>query len=150
VTHFYSDKKNTDEMIKLLNVLLEEYRHLRTIYLSWDAASWHISEKLYDVIASSNKMAHATGAPHVEVAPLPAGAQFLNVIESVFSGMSRAVIRSSNYMSVDDAKAAIDRHFSDRNAYFLANPQRAGKKIWGSERVPPRFLEGQNCKDPRY
>ena len=150
VTHLYSDKKNTDEMIKLLNVLLEEYRHLKTIYLSWDAASWHISEKLYDVIASSNKMAHATGAPHVEVAPLPAGAQFLNVIESVFSGMSRAVIRSSNYMSVDDAKAAIDRHFSDRNAYFLANPQRAGKKIWGSERVPARFLEGQNCKDPRY
>src|SRR3954447_16397013 len=62
VTHFYSDKKNTDEIIKLLNVLLKKYRHLRTIYLSLDAASWHISEKLYDVIASSNKMAHATGA----------------------------------------------------------------------------------------
>src|ERR1700722_2787875 len=28
-------------------------------------------------------------------APLPAGAQFLNVIESVFSGMSRAVIHNS-------------------------------------------------------
>jgi hypothetical protein len=30
-------------------------------------------------------------------APLPAGAQFLNVIESVFSGMARAVNANSNY-----------------------------------------------------
>jgi hypothetical protein len=44
------------------------------------------------------------------LAPLPAGAQFLNVIESVFSGMARAVIDNSNYGSVDEARAAIDRY----------------------------------------
>lgn len=39
VTHFYSKKKNTDEMIKLLDILKAEYRHLDRIFLSWDAAS---------------------------------------------------------------------------------------------------------------
>ncbi len=150
MTHFYSEKKNTEEMIKLLNVLLEKYRHLTTIYLSWDAASWHISKKLSKVVEANNKMAYVTGATRVEVAPLPAGAQFLNVIESVFSGMSRAVIRCSNYESVASAKVAIDRHFKERNEYFINHPRRAGRKIWGLERVPSQFSEGQNCKDPRY
>jgi hypothetical protein len=27
---------------------------------------------------------------------------------------------------------------------------RAGGKIWGKERVPNTFREGQNCKNPRY
>ena len=48
------------------------------------------------------------GGPLIETSPLPAGAQFLNVIESVFSGMARAIIHNSDYKSMDVAKAAID------------------------------------------
>jgi hypothetical protein len=51
--------------------------------------------------------------------PLPSGAQFLNVIESVFSGMSRAILHNSDYKSVDECKEAIDRYFKDRNSAFL-------------------------------
>lgn len=51
---------------------------------------------------------------------------------------------------MDEAKAAIDRYFAERNAHFVANPQRAGGKIWGKELVPNTFQEGQNCKDPQY
>jgi hypothetical protein len=36
ITHFYSLKKNTDEMIKMADLLRAEYRTCRTIYLSWD------------------------------------------------------------------------------------------------------------------
>ena len=104
VTHFYSKKKNTDEMIKLVDILLERNRHLKCIYLSWDAASWHISKRLSERIASNNVMAQVTGSARVEVAPLPAGAQFLNVIELVFSGLARAVIHNSDYQSIDEAK----------------------------------------------
>jgi len=86
----------------------------------------------------------------VETAPLPSGAQFLNVIESVFSGMSRAVIHNSDYPTVDDAKVAIDRYLDERNQIYLEHPQRAGKKIWGKEREPAMFSESNNCKDPRY
>lgn len=39
VTHFYSDKKNTDEMIKLTDILVEKYGTHNRIWLSWDAAS---------------------------------------------------------------------------------------------------------------
>ena len=88
--------------------------------------------------------------PRIELAPLPSGAQFLNVIESVFSGMARAIIHNSDYSSVDACKAAIDRHLEERNQHFRVEPKRAGKKIWGKELVPPEFSEGNNCKDPRY
>ncbi len=150
VTHFYSEKKNTAEIIKLMNILLERNRHLSRIYLSWDAASWHMSKQLVERIAANNVMAYVTGSTRVETAPLPAGAQFLNVIESVFSGMARAIIHNSNYSCVDDAKAAIDRYFTERNQFFRVHPKRAGNKLWGNEREFATFSESSNHKDPRY
>jgi hypothetical protein len=150
VTHFYSDKKDTTEIIKLLELLLARYRHLSRLYLSWDAASWHVSKRLAERIAANNSMAYVTGSTQAEVAPLPAGAQFLNVIESVFSGMARAIIHNSDYQSVDDAKSALDLHFAQRNEYFRVHPQRAGKRIWGRERHAPTFSESNNTKDPKY
>ena len=152
VTHFYSTKKNTDEMIRLLDVLLKRYKGFTRIYLSWDAASWHISKKLNQRVDEVNDLSYRQKHKTAEVviAPLPASAQFLNVIESVFSGMSRAIIHNSNYGSVDEAKTAIDRYISDRNKHFQDHPKVAGKTIWGSELVPSRFNEGQNCKDKNF
>jgi hypothetical protein len=150
VTHFYSSRKNTGEMIKMMDVLIAKYADRSKFYLSWDAASWHISKELNQRIVKHNCQVDERGGVVVEAAPLPSGAQFLNVIESVFSGMSRAIIHSSNYHSVDDAKAAIDRYFDERNDYFQKHPHRAGKKIWGMEREPAMFSGSNNCKDPRY
>jgi hypothetical protein len=64
--------------------------------------------------------------------------------------MARAIIHNSDYKIVEDAKAAIGRYFDERNSHFLEHPKRAGKKIWGNEREPPRFSDANNCKDPRY
>ena len=64
--------------------------------------------------------------------------------------MARSIIHNSDYKTPDDAKAAIDRHFADRNAHFLRHPRSAGKKIWGKERALADFSEANNCKDPRY
>ncbi len=152
VTHFYSSKKNTDEMIKLLEVLLSKYTAEERIYFSWDAASWHASKKLYEKVTEVNEPLYRkrNHTLLVELAPLPSSAQFLNVIESVFSGMAKAVIHNSDYQSVDECKFAIDRYFTDRNQAFLENPKRAGKKIWGEEAVCPVFKETNNCKDPQY
>jgi transposase len=152
VTHFYSTKKDTEEMIKLLDVLLVQYADCERLYLSWDAASWHDSNLFHERVAEVNspqyRAAHHT--PLVELAPLPTRAQFLNVIESVFSGMARAIIHNSDYQSVEEAKAAIDCYFRERNEYFLRHPKKAGRKIWGKERVPCRFSEANNCKDPLW
>jgi transposase len=152
VTHFYSDRKNTDEMLKLLQVLLEKYADQSCIFFSWDAASWHASKKLYKRVEEINSVESQAEhkVPLVKLAPLPSCAQFLNVIESVFSGMARAIIHNSDYLSVNACKAAIDRHLEERNQHFRANPKRTGKKIWGKELVPPEFSESNNCKDPRY
>lgn len=152
ITHFYSNKKNTDEMIRLLSLLLKRYGNEECIYFSWDAASWHASKKLYEKVAKVNSSNYRNkhNTPIVKLAPLPSGAQFLNVIESVFSGMARAIIHNSDYSSVDECKNAIDRYFDDRNQYFIKNPKKAGNKIWGKERVKSVFDEGNNCKDPMY
>ncbi|WP_267395015.1 MULTISPECIES: IS630 family transposase [unclassified Sphingomonas] len=150
ITHFYSERKNTTEMIRMMDVLVDQYANRRTIYLSWDAASWHVSKKLMARIEEHNATAEAYHRPRVATAPLPAGAQFLNVIESVFSGMARAVIHNSDYASADAARAAIDQYFADRNQQFRENPRRAGKRIWGDERVVAEFSDSNNCKDPRW
>lgn len=148
ITHFYSRTKNTAEMIKLARRLLEEYPATQTLYLSWDAASWHVSKKLCTFIDVHN--ANHGSLPRIELVPLPASAQFLNVIESVFSGMARAIIHSSDYPSVDAAKEAIDRYFEERNRHFEENPKRAGARIWGKERTTASFSAGNNCKDKAY
>jgi transposase len=148
ITHFYSTKKNTGEMIRLMQILIDQYCNRKKLYLSWDAASWHISKELFERIEEHNA-AVGDSAPIVETAPLPARAQFLNVIESIFSGMARAIIHNSDYESVDAAKAAIDLYFAERNRHFQEHPRRAGRKIWGKELVPAEFSESNNCKDPR-
>jgi transposase len=93
IIHFFSDRKNSPETCKLIDLLRRQYKGYRCIYLSWDAASWHSSEQLLERVEFLNGWAAHDGAPHIEILPLPAQAQFLNVIESVFSGMARAVTR---------------------------------------------------------
>jgi transposase len=152
VTHFYSEKKNTDEMIKLLEILLEKHKGEERIFFSWDAASWHASKKLNKKVDEVNEESYRTmhKTPSVTLAPLPACAQFLNVIESIFSGMAKAIIHNSDYASVKKCKVAIDRYFLERNTYFIEKPKRAGNKIWGKEITKVEFKESNNCKDPRY
>ena len=147
VTHFYSKAKNTTEMIRMAKTLIEKYKDTKKLYMSWDAASWHMSKELLAFVEEHNR----TGTlPSLELAPLPASAQFLNVIESVFSGMARAIIHNSDYPSVKAAQTAIDRYFDERNQHYKDNPKRAGKKIWGLERNSVEFSASNNCKDPAY
>lgn len=150
ITHFYSPKKNTAETLALIERLRKGYRSYRCIYLSWDAAPWHESKGLLDRIEQLNEQAERDGAPRIELRPLPTCSQFLNVIESVFSGMSRAILHNSDYADVDAAKQAIDAYIRTRNKVFKANPRVAGSYIWGKERVPARFSFDNACKDPRY
>jgi hypothetical protein len=150
VTHFYSRAKNTTEMIRMAVALVDQYRGLRRIYLSWDAASWHQSKRLRVFMEEHNATAQARDFPLIALAPLPAGAQFLNVIESVFSGMARAIIHNSDYASMDAAKGAIDRHLRERNTHFSAHPAQAGKKIWGREPSVSAFDPANNCKSPAH
>lgn len=141
LTWFYSKKKNTEEMIRLIQVLSEQYRDQQTLYLSWDAASWHASKELLAYLQTIQ-----TQQPQIVLAPLPARAPHLNVIESVFSGMSKSVMHNSDYHSVAECKAAIDRYFHKRNRHYLQNPKQAGEKIWGKERVKPVFDKANICK----
>ena len=131
VTWIYEDSKDTSGMIDLAELLFNQHHNATRIFLTWDAASWHRSERLSDWLDSFNFETRVRNyGPAVELVPLPTSSQFLNVLEAVFSGMKRAVIHNSDYRNTDEMKGAISRHFSERNAYFKENPKRAGKKIW--------------------
>ena len=119
---------------------------------SSSTSAWHASKALKEKVMSINlpDYREAARTPFVELAPLPKSAQFLNVIESVFSGMAKAVIHNSDYQSVEEAAAAIDRYFQERNEHFLSHPQKAGKKLWKKEKVVSEFAESNNCKDAQY
>jgi hypothetical protein len=114
--------------------------------------SGHASKRFLTRVAEVNarKYRREHGTPAIEIRPLPSRAQFLNVIKSVFNGMAKANIGNSDYASPDEAKAAIDRCFEERNTHLQANPGRPGGKIWGKERGPNTFREGQNYKDPQH
>jgi hypothetical protein len=150
ITHFYPDQKNSAEMCKLIDNLRKQYKSFRRIVLSWDAAPWHSSAQLQSHIELLNGWANYDRSPLIEILPLPAQAQFLNVIESVFSGMARAVIHNSDYTTVEEAKAAISRYLEDRNRSFALSPRRAGRFLWGQERTAAVFATTNNCKDARY
>ena len=148
ITHFYTKKKDTEEMIKLIDVLVEQYKKMRKLYLSWDAVSFHSSKKLLAYIDELNTEVYRSknNTPEIGIAPLPASAQFLNVIESVFSGMAKSVIHNSDYQSLEDCAAAIDGHFAKRNAFFKENPKKAGNIIWGKEKVKAVFDKANLCR----
>ena len=146
VTHFYSAQKNSNEMIKLMKILREQYGRKKKLWIFWDAASWHKSDGISMFIDQNN----AGEWPKIESLLLPASGQYLNIIESIFSGMARAIIHNSDYASDVECREAIDRYFSERNAHFSGKPKRAGNKLWGQEREPVIFSESNDCKDPAY
>jgi hypothetical protein len=82
--------------------------------------------------------------------PLPSLAQFLNVIQCVFSGLAKAVLHNIDYASPESCKDSIDVYFTERNRYYIQHPHKAGNKIWGKELVIPSFDETKNCKDPKW
>jgi hypothetical protein len=117
------------------------------LYITWDAASWHSSNELIEWLDDFNKNSNSNGnGPSIEFVPLPSCSQFLDVIESVFSGMKRAVIHHSDYKSPGEMKTAISRHFDERNEYFKDNPKRVGKKIWEVD----FFQDYENIKSGNY
>lgn len=80
-----------------------------------------------------DKLNARQAGPTINIVPLPKRAQYLNVIESVFSGMKDAVIYNSDYQSEYEMKLAIHRHFEERNEHFKENPKRVGHKIWDKQ-----------------
>ena len=54
ILHFYSKRKNSKEMIKLLRRSIIRYRDQKRIFISWDSASWHASKMLYRIVDEIN------------------------------------------------------------------------------------------------
>ena len=134
-------------MISLAEVLYNQYYSKKKLYITWDCASWHSSQTLVSWLELFNAETEKSGiGPIIEFIPLPTCSQFLDIIESVFRGMKRAVIHNSDYQSETEMKTAISQHFRDRNDYFKGNPKRAGNKIWEID----FFQDYNNIKSGTY
>lgn len=131
MTWCFVRSKDTSAMIDIVELLFNQYQDKTRLYITWDAASWHDSGSLVDWLDIFNsKTTEVKAGPLITLVPLPSCSQFLNVIESVFGTMKKAVIHHSDYQSTNEMKSAISLHFRDRNAHFTDNPRRAGRKIW--------------------
>jgi len=126
----FTPDKSAISMTRLLQKIVHDYDGCPAIFFTWDAISVHSSKVVTKWIANHNS---ASKGPRIEVVPLPSKSQFLNVIESVFCGMKKAVICNSDYATPHDMQEAIARHFEERNIFFKINPKRAGNKIWDKQ-----------------
>jgi transposase len=131
VTWPFLESKDSHAMMDMIEVLFNQYHTKAKLYITWDAVVWHNSGSLLEALDQFNdETRDLSVGPVIELVPLPTSSQFLNVIEGVLSGMTRAVINNSDYHDVAQMKQAISRHFTERNEHFRDNPRRAGKKIW--------------------
>jgi transposase len=131
VTWCFFDSKDSHAMMDMIEVLYNQYHTKVKLYITWDAVVWHNSGPLVEALNQFNDETRALSVgPIIELVPLPTSSQFLNVIEGVLSGMTRAVINNSDYPDAAQMKQAISRHFTERNEHFRDNPRRAGKRIW--------------------
>ena len=118
-------------MMDMIELLYSQYHTKMKLYVTWDAVAWHNSGPLLEALDHFNEQTSASSVgPIIELVPLPTSSQFLNVIEGVLSGMTRAVINNSDYSDAARMKQAISKHFSERNEHFRHNPSRVGRKIW--------------------
>jgi transposase len=130
-TWIFVASKDTRSIMDLLEILFNQYHGKSKLYVTWDAVAWHNSAILTEWLDDFNEENKREPAgPMIELVPLPTSAQFLNVIEGVLNGMTRAVIHNSDYKCTEDMKLAISRHFNQRNQHFKDHPKRAGGKIW--------------------
>jgi transposase len=130
MTWCYTLSKDTAAMIDLIEIIFNQHLDKTRLYMVWDAASWHDSISLVDWIDAFNRKTMETKeGPVITLVPLPSRSQFLNVIESAFGVMKKAIIHHSDYQSTHEMKSAISQHFRDRNTHFKDNPRRAGTKI---------------------
>jgi len=131
MTWCYTLSKDTTAVVDLIEIIFNQHLNKTRLYMVWDAASWHDSTPLVDWIdAFNSKTMETQEGPLITLVPLPSRSQFLNVIESAFGVMKKAIIHHSDYQSTHEMKSAISQHFRDRNAHFEGNPRRAGSKIW--------------------
>jgi hypothetical protein len=101
-----------------------------SLYVIWDAVAWHDSASLLSAVDCFSKVTlHSSAGPVLELVPLPTSARFLNVVEGVLSGVTRAVMDNPDYPSSIEINRAISRNLVERNEHFQNNPKRAGKKI---------------------
>lgn len=142
VTWRFIDRKGTDSIIALIDDLCQIYANHSKLIMTWDAISSHGSQSLMTKVEQLNKDAEAGRGPRIEIVPLPSRAQFLNVIEAVFSGMKKVAIKNSDYPSKWKMEGAISGYFEERNQHFRENPKKAGNKIWDKEAFDIEKLPG--------
>jgi transposase len=93
VTWHFLESKNSHAMMDMIEVLYNQYHTKAKLYITWDAVVWHNSGPLLEALDQFDDETKALSiGPIIELVPLPTSAQFLNVIEGVLSGMTRAVI----------------------------------------------------------
>jgi len=143
MTWKFIETKDAAMVVLLFEMLRTKYKNKKRLFITWDAISTHKADLIKEWVKKNNKDVKTSCAgPSFKIVPLPSKSQFLNVIESVYGGMKKAVIKNSDYPSKQEMEKAVNRHFEERNEFYKKNPKRAGHKIWDKELFDKSKLHG--------
>jgi DDE superfamily endonuclease len=131
VTWHFLESTDSHAMMDVVEILHNQYHTKTKLYVTWDGVACHNSGPFLEALDQFNDETRASSVgPIIELVPLPTSSQFLNVIEGVLSGMTRAVINNSDYPDAAQMKQAISTALQREECAFRHNPRRVGKKIW--------------------
>jgi hypothetical protein len=112
VTWHFLESKDSHAMMDMIEILYNQYHTKTKLYVTWDAVAWHNSGPFLEALDHFNEETRSLSiGPIIELVPLPISSQFLNAVEGVLSGMTRAVINNSDY---PDAAQMQGRKQSDK------------------------------------
>src|ERR1700737_1472441 len=110
-------------MMDVIEILYNQYRTKTKLYVTCDAVAWHNSGPFLEALDQFNEETRTFAVgPIIELVPLPTSSQFLNVIEGVLSGMTRAVINNSDYPDAAQINRASQKHSARRKSPLNTTP----------------------------
>jgi DDE superfamily endonuclease len=88
----------------------------RALVLVWDPASWHLAKALQERIRAHNRQVDRTGQG-VKIVPVvtPVQVFWLNPVEAFIGHAKGRVLPCRQFETEEHQKAALDRHWLDRN-----------------------------------
>ena len=92
----------------------------RVFVLVWDNASWHVSKRVKEWIASHNGRVAVEGGCRIEVCGLPVKAPWLNAIEPKWMHAKKAIAEPTRTLSAEELRRRVQDYYGCQAEPLLA------------------------------
>lgn len=120
---FLEDRPISDITIKFLKWIIEELAKegKKALFLIWDNASWHTSEKVRGWVKENNLQAKQTGGVRIIRCQLPSKSPWLNPIEPHWMHGKKAICEPDGELSKEMIEQRVCDYFNSEQLPKLSN-----------------------------